>query len=216
MHMRTAANDGRDDRGNLRKMLCPVSGSDFKSLSAQRRLGKCVCGLSSSQGLRFPQMAPSGCLRDDRNPSALGSQADILAGENFFQPAAANVGAPPRSKRRGSPLFSTAPPPLVVFAEKLFGERRSRASISDNWPTSTRVLVSYPRIRFRGEADINWQVRPADSVANDPKRSSLTFVVPAYMMCSSVRAMIFARCDGERSTNCRALRGLFFAVGSSA
>jgi hypothetical protein len=38
MQMRTAGNDGRDDRGNLRKMLCPVSGFDFKSLSAQRRL----------------------------------------------------------------------------------------------------------------------------------------------------------------------------------
>jgi len=106
-----------------------------------------------------------------------------------------------RARKGEGPLFfRPPPPPLVVFAEKLFGERRSRASISDNWPTSTRVLVSYPRIRFRGEADINWQVRPADSVANDPKRSSLTFVVPAYMMCSSVRAMIFARCDGERST----------------
>jgi hypothetical protein len=35
--MRTATNDGRGDRGNLRKMLCPVSRPDFKSLLASLR-----------------------------------------------------------------------------------------------------------------------------------------------------------------------------------
>ena len=51
-------------------------------------------------GADAPFMSPIGLrggFRDDRNPSALGGQADMLCWENFFQPAAAKVGAPPRS-----------------------------------------------------------------------------------------------------------------------
>jgi hypothetical protein len=48
-----------------------------------------------------PVVALSGGLRDDSNPSAVGSQADMSAGEDFFQPAAAKVGVPPRWKWGG-------------------------------------------------------------------------------------------------------------------
>jgi hypothetical protein len=44
------------------------------------------------------RLGVSGGFRDDRNPSTFRSQADTLAGENFFQPAAAKVEAPPRSE----------------------------------------------------------------------------------------------------------------------
>jgi hypothetical protein len=68
--------------------------------------------LSTSWAGRLPHLlALSGGLRNDRNPSALGSQADILAGENFFQPAGAKVGVPPRSGNLGLRISRTAPLP---------------------------------------------------------------------------------------------------------
>jgi hypothetical protein len=57
--------------------------------------------LPSQQFARVRKWPLSGGFRDDRNPSALGSQADMLAGGNFFQPAAAKVEAPPRSDDSG-------------------------------------------------------------------------------------------------------------------
>jgi hypothetical protein len=68
--MITAGNDGRDDRGNLRKMLCPVSGSDFKSLSAQCRLEN-VSGPELIQGLGISASGTNRRLEVGRSMSAL-------------------------------------------------------------------------------------------------------------------------------------------------
>src|SRR5262245_23283511 len=54
-------------------------------------------------------VALSGDFRGNRNPSALGGQADMPAGENFFQFAAPKFGAPQRSRCVGVLPFQLSP-----------------------------------------------------------------------------------------------------------
>jgi hypothetical protein len=62
---------------------------------------------SALRSVQPPELVELGGFRDDRNPSTFGSQADTLAGENFLQPAAAKIVAPPRSKFLGLHFFGS-------------------------------------------------------------------------------------------------------------
>src|SRR5215813_11351834 len=110
---------GRDVQSCCRKVrrTRPAQEADprvrsVEVMRAQVRLGhECLFRVVRAK-VRSPELvelALSGGFCDDRNPSAFGSQADTLAGENFLQPATAKIGAPPRSKFLRTALFRQPP-----------------------------------------------------------------------------------------------------------
>jgi hypothetical protein len=89
----------------------------------------------------------SGGLRDDRNPSALGSQADILAGENLLQPAAAKLG--PALEMGWSEKKLPAPRPMLPIPPTAMRTRVDfhKCHVGKSGARIQRPLISGSQVR---------------------------------------------------------------------